>query len=291
MVAVGSEVKTLHPGDEVYGMDAAHPVIPWSLVGYCSEYVVTKASYVLRKPSHLSMEEAVSLLASVITAYQGFKLGMSVMPGSGSDKLEGKTVFVPAALGSTGFVACQMLKKVYGAGKVIATVSTPKVPMVDELMPGVVDQIVDYKTQDVVEEVGRGRVDFVYNTIGGLSALYPIISPDTGVVVAIAGAVPKSDTLRSLFGDLLPIWVAWICDLAQYWYTWKLRGTNIKQECFSANPGVRQDLEASGEIIATGKLKAVMRVVDLSDLEAVRRECGHVETMTGGVGKLIIKIA
>ncbi|OIW28182.1 GroES-like protein [Coniochaeta ligniaria NRRL 30616] len=290
VVAVGSGVKDLRPGDEVYGMHVAHPILPWSIVGYCSEYVVTKESYLLRKPSHLSIEEAVSLLASTMTAYQGIRLGMSLMPGSGSDKLEGKTVFVPAALGSTGFVALQMLKKVYGAGKVISTVSTPKVPLVAKLLPGVVDQVIDYKTQDIVKEVGRGKVDFIYNTMWNLNSLYPILNPKTGVVLAIAGVVPKSTVLRSALGDALPFWLAWSCDLAQLYYKWKLWGTNIKQEFVSGNPGVREDMEAAGEIIASGKLKAVMTVVNLSDLEAVRRECAKIESMKGAVGKLIIRM-
>jgi NADPH:quinone reductase-like Zn-dependent oxidoreductase len=290
VVAVGSGVKDLRPGDEVYGMHAAHPIIPWRAVGYCSEYVVTKERFLLRKPSHLSIEEAVSLLASTVTAYQGIRLGMSLMPGSGSDKLEGKTVFVPAALGSTGFVALQMLKKVYGAGKVISTVSTPKVPLVEKLMPGIVDQVIDYKTQDVVKEVGRGKVDFIYNTMWNLNSLYPLLNPKTGVVLAIAGAVPKSEVLRSVFGDTLPLWLAWSCDLTQLYYKWKFWGTNIKQEFVSGNPGVREDVEAAGEIIASGRLKGIMTVVNFSDLEAVRRECGKIESMKGAVGKLIIRM-
>lgn len=291
VVAVGSGVKDLRPGDEVYGMHAAHPILPWRAVGWCSEYVVTKESYLLRRPSHLSLEEAVSLLSSTVTAYQAIGVGLRLMPGgSGGDKLEGKTVFVPAALGSTGFVAVQMLKKVYGAGRVISTVSTPKVPLVEELLPGVVDQVIDYKTQDVVREVGRGKVDFIYNTLWNLNSLYPLLNRETGVVIAIAGAVPKSETLRSVFGDALPLWLAWSCDLAQLYYKWKFWGTGIKQEFVSGNPGVREDLEAAGEIIASRKLKGVMTVVSLSDLEAVRRECVKIESMKGAVGKLIIRI-
>ncbi|KAB5578120.1 chaperonin 10-like protein [Coniochaeta sp. 2T2.1] len=276
VLAVGSAVKDLRPGDEVYGMHAEHPILPWSLVGYISEYVVTKESLLLRKPPHLSFEEVVALLASTVTAYQGIKLGMSLMPGTGSDKLEGKTVFVPAALGSTGFVALQMLKNVYGAGKVISTVSTAKVPLVEKFMPGVVDQLIDYQTQDVVKEVGRGKVDFIYNTMWQMNT---------------SGVIPRSSTIKSVFGETMPFWMGWASDLAQVYYKWKLWGTGIKQEAISGNPGVREDFEAAGEIIATGKLKAVVTVVDFNDLEAVKRECSKIEQMKGAVGKLIIKIA
>ncbi|KAB5584977.1 chaperonin 10-like protein [Coniochaeta sp. 2T2.1] len=291
VLAVGSAVKDLRPGDEVYGMHVAHPILPWSLVGYISEYVVTKESLLLRKPAHLSFEEVVALLASTVTAYQGIKLGMSLLPGTGSDKLEGKTVFVPAALGSTGFVALQMLKNIYGAGKVISTVSTAKVPLVEKFMPGIVDQLIDYQAQDVVKEVGRGKVDFIYNTMWQMNSLYPLLNQKTGVVIAIAGVIPRSSTIKSVFGETMPFWMGWASDLAQVYYKWKLWGTGIKQEAISGNPGVREDFEAAGEIIATGKLKAVMTVVDFNDLEAVKRECWKIEQMKGAVGKLIIKIA
>jgi len=291
VVAVGSGVKDLRPGDEVYGTHTAHPILPWQLVGYCSEYVVTKESYLLRKPSHMSFEEVVSLLTSAITAYQAIREGLDLMPGSGSDKLEGKTVFVPAALGSTGFVAAQMLKKVYGAGKVISTVSTPLVPLVEKLMPGIVDRVIDYKAQDVVKEVGLGEVDFIYNTTWNLKSYYPLLNPRTGVVVAIAGAVPKSETLRHLFGKTLPFWLAWSCDLFQLYYKWQFWGTGIKQVFVSGDPGIWEDMEAAGEIIASGKLKAVMTVVDFNDLDAVKRECAKIEQLKGAVGKLIIRIA
>jgi NADPH:quinone reductase-like Zn-dependent oxidoreductase len=284
-------VKSLRPGDEVYGAHVPHPILPWKLVGYCSEYVVTKASYLLLKPPQLSFEEAVALFTSTITAYQGIRRGMSLMPGSGSDKLAGKTVFVPAALGSTGYVALQMLKNVYGAGRVISTVSTPKVPLVEQLMPGIVDRLVDYKTQDVVAEVGRGKVDFIYHTTWGLKSAYPLLHPKTGVLIAIAGAVPSSDTMRSMFGSLLPFWLAWGADLFQLYYRWQFWRTGIKQEFVSGDLGVREDIEAAGEIIASGKLRGVMTVVDFNDLDAVKRECTKIEQMKGAVGRLVIKMA
>jgi NADPH:quinone reductase-like Zn-dependent oxidoreductase len=290
VVAVGSKVEDLRLGDEVYGMHVAHPILPWSLVGYCSEYVLTKEKYLLRKPSHLSLEDAVALLGSTLTAYQAIRAGMSLMPGSGSDKLEGKTVFVPAALGGTGFVACQMLKNVYGAGKLISTVSTPKMTLVEQYMPGVVDQLINYQTQDVIKEVGREHVDVIYSTHWNLTSLYPLLNRKTGVVIAIAGVVPTSATLRSAFGATLPFWMAWLCDLAQLWYKWIFRGSNIKQVFVSGNPGIREDLEAAGEIIAGGKLKAVVTRVDFNDLDAIKRESIAIETLKGAVGKLIIRM-
>lgn len=45
------------------------------------------------------------------------------------------------AVSGTGAYACQLAKNVFGAGKVITTVSTSKVPKVPELLgEGVVDE-------------------------------------------------------------------------------------------------------------------------------------------------------
>lgn len=75
-----------------------------------------------------------------------------------------------------------------------------------------------------------------------------------------------------------------------WWYDWKLRGTNVQQDFVSGNPGDREDLEAFGEWVSSGKIKSVMTVVSIDDIEAVRRECEKVSTGKGGFGKLVIKL-
>jgi NADPH:quinone reductase-like Zn-dependent oxidoreductase len=285
---VGSDVKTLRVGDEVYGAHVKKPLNALEMPGYCSEFVVTPESYLMIKPRHLSFEEITAVYISALTAYQSIKRGLELMPPGSS--LEGKTVFVPGALSATGAPGSQLLKNVYGAKKLIATVSTPKIPLVEEYLPGVFDEIVDYKKQNVVETVGKGTVDFIYNTQWTLTSLFPILKPDSGVVMSIA-SVPTSDTLRSVIGpDRIPFWLAWIPDLIQLWYAWKLRGTNIKYEFLSGSPSIREDMEHVGEIIATGKIKAVMTVVNLSDINAVREGCQKVISGKGGIGALVIKI-
>jgi len=205
--------------------------------------------------------------------------------------LEGKTVFMPAALSATGSVGAQMIKNVFGAEKLIATVSTPKVPLVEQLLPGIVDRVVNYKTQDVVKEVGKGVADFIYNTQWGITGTFPIANPQSGVIVSIA-SIPRAATIKLVVGaDNVPFWMAWALNLAQWWYDWKLRGTNVKRDFVSGNPSAREDLEKVGEMIAMGKIKPVMTVVDFNDIDAVRRSCGQVAAGKGGLGRLVIKIA
>ena len=264
-------------------------MIPLLLPGFCSEYTVAPEQQLLLNPPNLSFEEAAGCPGTVVTALQCAERGLELM-GQRGGTLEGKTVFVTAGLGASGPVACQMLKNVYGAEKVITTVSTPKVPLVEQYLPGVVDKVVDYKTQNVVKEVGKGEVDFVFNTVFDVTATFPLANPKTGVVISIL-SIPPSSTIKKMLGpENVPFWLSWGLDLFQFWYKWKLKGTNIKMEFVSGNPADREDLEKAGELVARGKVKPIITVVPLSDLNRVRQECGKIAARKGGVGKLVIKI-
>ncbi|KAK1827342.1 chaperonin 10-like protein [Podospora conica] len=254
--------------------------------GFASEFVVVPADTMLPKPANLGFEDAAALAGSAVTAYQVVRrfFELTGQPTDGSATLEGKTV---------GSVAAQVVRNVYGAGRVVTTVSTGKVEMVGELLPGVVDRVVDYKTEDVVAAVGRGTVDFVLNTQWEVVKVFALAKPETGAVVSIA-SMPSEETLRSLLGaSKVPFrWLMFLVSrLAYLWYDWNLRGTNIKHDFVSGNPGDREALEKSGEWIAAGKVKAITTVVDLGDLQAIRAECQKVADGKGGVGKLVIRIA
>ncbi|KAJ9150215.1 GroES-like protein [Pleurostoma richardsiae] len=268
VAAIGPGVKTLKVGDTVYGMPFSRPMDPSDMPGFCSDYAVCRESLLLPKPANLSFEEAAALPGGVVTTIQCINRGLELM-GEPGGSLEGKTVFVSAALGAMGSLACEIFKNVYGAQKLIATASTPKVPLVKELLPGgVVDEVVDYKTQDVVKTVGAGTVDFVYDTQWDLYKRFPLAKPDSGVVVTIA-AIPPSQTLKVVMGEI-PFWVSWLADLAQLYY--------------------REDLEKAGEIIALGKVKPVLTVISRDDLEAAKTAMDKVAAGKGGLGKLVIKI-
>ncbi|KAK0743439.1 alcohol dehydrogenase [Schizothecium vesticola] len=295
IVGVGSAVSSFKVGDAVYGLTHKHGEFPPVASGFASEFTVVPADTMLPKPPHVSFEDAAALAGSVLTSYQVVRryFELTGQPTDGSATLEGKTVFLQAALGGSGSVAAQVVKNVYGASKVITTVSTAKVPLVEELLPDVVDQVVDYKTQDVVEAVGRGTVDFVFNTQWELVKTFALANPETGAVVSIA-SMPSEKTVRSLLGtSKVPFqWVIFLVSrLAYLWYDWKLRGTNIKHDFVSGNMGDREALERSGEWVAAGKVKAITTVVDLGDLQAIRAECQKVADGKGGVGKLVIRVS
>ncbi|CAK7202472.1 hypothetical protein SEUCBS139899_005195 [Sporothrix eucalyptigena] len=290
VVAIGSGVKTFKVGDEVYGTHFTPPVFPMVRdVGACAEYAVLSEGLLLPKPSALSFEDASSILGSAVTARQSIRRALELM-GQPNGTLDGKTVFMPGGLSATGSIGAQMIKNVFGAARLITTVSTPKIPLVEQHLPGVFDEVIDYTTQDIVQAVGRGTVDFVYNTQWDLTGVLPVANPDHGVVVSIASIPPSRVFSRVLGPEYVPFWVIWILDLVQLWYDWRQAGTRIKRDFVSGDLLNREDQKAVADLVASGKIKALVSVVDFFNIDAVRQACMHVSTGKGGLGKLVLKI-
>ncbi|KAI5921085.1 alcohol dehydrogenase [Camillea tinctor] len=291
VAAVGSGVTTIKPGDEVYGfVISSRPMDFFDDKGFASEYTIAQEERLLPKPPHLTHEEAGGLLGFTLTAYQTIEDGLKMLEENGvKDGLKGKTVFVPGALSGTGSIGIQLLKNHYGAGKVISSVSTAKLALVEQHLPGLVDEVVDYTSaKRLTDLISPGSVDFVYNTQFGVEGTFGLVRPDRGVVACIA-SVPPPTLLREMIHGL-PTWLLWLSGLAQWYYRFKLRGTGIRYRFTSGDVGVREDLQRVGELIATGKVKSVRREVELGDLEGCRRECEKVAKGKGGIGKLVIKI-
>lgn len=287
-------MKNFKAGDEVYGMHADKPHFLEDLPGFASEYVVTYDRFLLHKPPQVSWEDAASCLGFTVTSIQTIRRGLQLR---GQQSLQGQTVYVPAALSGTGAVAIQVAKNFYGAKKIITTVSTSKVPLVEQHLPGMVDQVVDYRTEDLKTAIGINSVDFMLNTQWtSLMPAIPLMKRNTGTLMSIT-SIPSKGVARELFGaDKFPWWMAVLLDLAQLYYAWRLRGTGVKYEMVSGGLQNREDVEQAGELIAVGKVKPVIRVVDLKDVEKVRAEIGKVasgkgDEGKGGLGKLVVRVA
>ncbi|KAK7985272.1 2-methylene-furan-3-one reductase [Apiospora saccharicola] len=112
-----------------------------------------------------------------------------------------------------------------------------------------------------------------------------------GKTVFVPGALSATGNVGVLGEDVLPFWFLWVASLAQLYYRWRLRGTGIQWGIVSGNAGVREDVARVGEILATGKIRPVMTVVEMEDVEAVREAADKVQKIKGGIGGLVIKIA
>lgn len=141
--AVGANVTTLRPGDEVFGEARS---------GAFAEYVVVPALRLAPKPRNLSFEEAAATPWAV-TALQGLRAG---------GLAAGQKLLINGASGGVGTWAVQIAKAL--GAEVTAVCSTRNVEMVRALGA---DEVVDYTTTDFVD--GGPRFDVMLDLIGNRS--------------------------------------------------------------------------------------------------------------------------
>lgn len=127
VVAVGKDVTTFQPGDEVFGeVDS----------GGFAEYATARATALARRPENLSQDEASTLGVAALTALQGLRDWGELQPG--------ERVLVNGASGGVGTFAVQIARAL-GASHVTAVCSTPNVETARSLGA---DRVVDYKQDD-----------------------------------------------------------------------------------------------------------------------------------------------
>lgn len=288
MAQVGSGVKFLKPGDEVYGLAVDKPMFEMEAPGWASEYAICYERFLSIKPPHLTFAEAASMMGSTVATYQTIKRGLELR---GLKNMEGMTVYVTAGLGGLGSMAIQLAKKVFMAQKVITSVSTSKIPLVEQYLPGLVDQIIDYQTESLTDRVEPGSVDFVVNTlVPTFAPSIPLVNPSNGILMNMTG-LPSKEAARKIFGKKYPWWMGPAIDLGQLYYWWKLRGTHIAYEMVSGGPEIREDVEAVAALIAKeGLLRPAISKAELDDLEAVKDGCEKLAAAKGGIGRFVIKI-
>ncbi len=152
--AVGSEVTSFRPGNEVYYCNGGIGGEP----GNYAEYAVIDERFATRKPESISFVEAAAAPLVLITAWESLHDRARIQSGN--------RVLIHAGAGGVGHVAIQLAKQ---AGcRVCTTVSSPeKAAFVGELGA---DEVIDYKTTDFADEglawsEGIG-VDAAFDTVG-----------------------------------------------------------------------------------------------------------------------------
>ncbi|OAA62222.1 GroES-like protein [Cordyceps fumosorosea ARSEF 2679] len=288
VVAVGSDVTAFKIGDAAYGNAFERPAFRGPPPGLASEYAVVDERLLLPKPPHLSFADVAPLTGVTVTAVQAFRRGMAL---AGLESVQGRTVFVGGGLSATGSVGAQYAKNALGAGRLVSTLSTAKMALVDELLPGVVDEKVDYVRTRVSGAVAPRSVDLAYHTQSTAPLRETIaVTRGGGAVVDIAG-IPDRQLVRDVLGtDRLPWWLLLALEVLQLRRWWLLLGTGVGYAMISGAPDVREDLERAGEVVASGQVKAVPTTVDFDDLGAVRTVCGTAYKGKGGVGQIVVRI-
>lgn len=177
--AVGQNVTTLGPGDEVFG----------GVGGAYAEYATASADGVVLKPAGISHGQAAAIPIAALTALQGLRDKGGLQPG---DK-----VLVNGASGGVGTFAVQIAKAL--GAEVTGVCSTRNVEMVRSIGA---DNVVDYTSEDFTSS--RDRYDVILDNVGNrrLRACKRLLSPD-GVYVGVSGPKNSFRLLARMLGMAL----------------------------------------------------------------------------------------
>lgn len=142
--AIGSDVTTLRPGDEVFG---------W-VPGAFAEYASAPADQLIRKPANLTFEQAAAVGVSATTALQLLRDTGKVQAG--------QKVLINGASGGVGSFAVQIAKAL--GAEVTGVTSTKNVDLVRSIGA---DHVVDYQQEDFT--AGGPRYDLILDNVGNHS--------------------------------------------------------------------------------------------------------------------------
>jgi NADPH2:quinone reductase len=190
---IAKDTLPLVPGSEVAGVreDTGERVVALCGSGGYAEYATAPAALTFPIPDAVGDETALALVLQGLTAWHLYRTSGRVAPG--------ESVVVHAAAGGVGSLAVQ-LGKPLGAGRVIATASTPeKRALALELGADVaVDGAAEGLTERLVEANLGEPVDVVFEMVGGpvfdasLAALAPF-----GRLVTYGISSGENNTVRS----------------------------------------------------------------------------------------------
>ena len=151
--AVGPGVRPDLVGKRVWIWEAA-----WERPhGTAAEYTVVPARQAVPLPAEVSFDLGAALGIPFLTAHRCLTLGGSMPDRLGPGALTGRTVLVQGGAGAVGNAAIQLAR--WAGARVLTTVSSPDKGRLAAAAGA--DHVVDYREQDVVEEVRRIAPDGV----------------------------------------------------------------------------------------------------------------------------------
>ena len=230
--AVGDNVETLQPGNEVFG---------WAK-GAFAEYVCAPQDQFAAKPARLSFEQAAALPLAAVTALQGLR--------DAGEVKSGQKVLIIGASGGVGTFAVQIAK--WLGAEVTGVCSTKNMELVRSLGA---DRVIDYTAEDFT--AGAEQYDVILQLGGTMpaSACRRALKPQ-GIFVSSSGTGGGR-----LFGPMVRIMKPVL--LSRFW--------SQKVVSLDITPN-RDDLVLLAELIESGKLTPVIdKTYPLSEAaEAIR---------------------
>jgi len=279
VAAIGPNVTAFTVGDEVYSR------VPQEYQGTLCEYTLSREAAVAKKPSNLNFTQAAGVPLAALTALQCLRSAEKELGG-----LEGKTIFVTAGLGGTGHFALQLAKNVFGAGKIITTLSTKKIDQARDLLgDGPLVQLVDYTKEDVITAIGKHAVDYMFDTTGAAIKYLPIMKK--GGVIRSISMVPSGNLMYSKGMTDIPFYLRYTLNFIDWLLRFWIGRSDIQYEYIFMSPD-KKGLEDLSWWIGEGKVKPIIgRTASFTDIQAVREGCQQIYDGKGGVGKFVIELA
>lgn len=174
VLAVGAEVTDLSVGEHVYGYTGANGPGTWA------ELVAVDAAALSPAPRSVPLVEAAALPVVALTAWQALVDLARLEPG--------QTVLVHGGAGGVGTAVIQLARHL--GARVATTVSASSAETVRALGAEIV---IDYRTQDFVEQLAHTPVDIVIDTQGGEVTTRSLeVTRPGGIVIGIAGTPEPS---------------------------------------------------------------------------------------------------
>lgn len=159
--AVGRDVRSFKPGDEVFGGKG----------GAFAEYIsISEDRQIVHRPENLTAQEAAAVPIAALTALQALRDKGEIQPG--------QKVLINGASGGVGTFAVQIAKS-YGA-EVTGVCSARNVELVQSLGA---DHVIDYKKESYIES--GNTWDLIIDNVGNHSLLAnrKVLAPDGRFVI------------------------------------------------------------------------------------------------------------
>ena len=235
--AVGRDVTTFRPGDEVFG----------GRDGALAEYVcVREERAIAHKPASVTFEQAGAVGVAGLTALQGLRDKGGVEPG--------QQVLVNGASGGVGTFAVQVAKAL--GAEVTGVCRTGNIELVRSLGA---DHVVDYTRDDFTRS--ERCYDLVFDVAGSRpwSQLKRVLEPE-GRIVLVGGSM--SNRLLGPLGHVVKVSLA------------TMRGS--RSSVFFIAKFEQADLEILHRLLAEGKVTPVVdRQYELSEVADAFRYMGE----------------
>ncbi|MEX3915204.1 NADP-dependent oxidoreductase [Paraburkholderia sp. BR10872] len=262
IVRVGSHVRRLKPGDEVY----ARP--PKDRIGTFAEFIAITEDAVALKPKALSMEEAASIPLVGLTAWQALVERAQLK--------KGQKVLIHAGSGGVGTFAIQLAKHL--GATVATTASAANAGLMKQLGA---DIVIDYRKDDFAAVLKD--YDVVLDTQGGKTLEKSLqVLKSGGKLIGIAGP-PDPEFARQMGA-------AWFLRAAMHLLSYRIRKAARRRNVDYSFLFMRADGDQLTQIAGLFDSAAIKPVIDrIFPFESTREALAYVETGRAK-GKVVIKI-